>query len=207
MYSRSANSTDVALDMPTGQRSSAQHSASSLSSAKPARFRAGLSFIDPTPTTQSYTRGALKRCSAVLRVVIIVFIPRIADLLRSLSPFFLFCPSTCWQWRYLRHAAIRFSPLRWFIHRAFRLSLIILAPSFPQLARTVPLVSVSDVLSSHFIQNTTQIFLRLIHLLVRPSSRYCSFRSFWVIALRNPTLYTYRPDAFPTNEYRPIGYS
>lgn len=67
--------------------------------------------------------------------------------------------------------------------------------------------SVSNVPSSHFIQITIQIFLRVIRLFVRLLSRYCSFRSFRVIAVRNPALFAFRPEAFPTNEYRPTDYS
>lgn len=79
--------------------------------------------------------------------------------------------------------------------------------SFQQLEHAVPLLSVSDVPSSHFIQITIQIFLCLIRLLVCLPSHYYSFCSFQDIAVRNPALFAFRPEAFPTNEYCPTDYS
>lgn len=79
--------------------------------------------------------------------------------------------------------------------------------SFQQLGHVVPLWTVSDVPSSHFIQITIQILLFVVRLSIRLPSRYCSFRSFWVIAVRKPMLFAFRPDAFPTNKYRLTDYS
>lgn len=79
--------------------------------------------------------------------------------------------------------------------------------SFPQLAYAAPLLSLSDVPSSHFIQIAIQIFLRPNRLFIRLPSRYCSFCSFRAIAVRNPALFAFRPEAFPTNKYRLTDYS
>lgn len=79
--------------------------------------------------------------------------------------------------------------------------------SFQQLEQAVLLLSVNDEPSSHFIQIAIQIFLRFIRLFIRLPSRYCFFRSFRVIAVRNPALFAFRPEALPTNKYCPTDYS
>ena len=67
--------------------------------------------------------------------------------------------------------------------------------------------SVSNVPSSHFIQITIQIFLCVVRLSIRLPSRYCFFCSFQDIAVCNPALFAFRPEAFLTNEYCPTDYS
>lgn len=79
--------------------------------------------------------------------------------------------------------------------------------SFQQPGHVVPLWTVNDVPSSYFIQIAIQILLRLIRLFIRLPSRYCSFRSFRTIAVRNPVLFAFRPEAFPTNKFRLTDYS
>lgn len=61
------------------------------------------------------------------------------------------------------------------------------------------------IFTLHSNRNTN--LFRFIRLFIRLPSRYCSLRSFRIIAVCNPVLFAFRPEAFPTNEYRLTDYS
>lgn len=90
------------------------------------------------------TRGALKRRPVVPRVVIIVFIPHIANLLRSLTSFLLFLSPYLPAMPFpvpLHHTILTVKTV---YPPSVKLSLRCCTISFPQLADTAPIANITS---------------------------------------------------------------